>query len=165
MSWKEGVLWLKLARGRTLAVPQCVPRTTAPGNLLDMSISGPYLRPKGQRQRVGPRSLHFNKVPGDSDIHCGAGEPLAYMVHSSPTGPRAFALALPANLEALSPGHLHSSLCSPHSSLCTSGSFSFAPPLMNLFSKTITPLVTPSFPPPFVSLHSMGHQLTSMAFH
>ena len=62
--------------------------------VLDMSISGPHIRPKAQKQRVGPRSLHFNKVPGDSDIHCGAGEPLAYMVHSSPTGPRAFALTL-----------------------------------------------------------------------
>lgn len=114
-----------------------------------MSISGPHLRPKAQKQRVGPRSLHFNKVPGDSDIHCGAGELLAYMVHSSPTGPRAFALALSTTWK-LSPQITCTALSVPPQSL-HNWIFSFAPPLINLFSKMITPLATPlslfCFPP------------------
>lgn len=106
---------------------------------------------------MGPRGLHFHRLPADSDIHCGAGEALAYQVHSSPTGPRAFALALPSAWKG-SPWIICKALTLPWFRSLLHRSFSFAPPLINLF-KMIAPLAAP-FPSPSVSLHSGAHQLT-----
>jgi len=101
-------------KGPQRRFPKCVPGAAAAvGNLLERATSWPYLRPKGQKWRVAPRSLHFHKLPGDCGTHWG----LRTTGLRGPTGcgylqpPISSPASSPSRLDSTPALHTGSSLC------------------------------------------------------